>query len=367
MTFAANAFAVTATLWTLMLVLAPAASALRGRLNTLIPLIIFSVFAVIFAVKGSYGLLDRTIYTNELQYISGHTLGQALGLTFQPAREPLYVVFMWTVSNGGITTGWLYFCVGTVSVLIYLAALLRLVPWWQAPLIWLTTLAFSSFTSYASQVARQGMSMVMLFAAICLILTGVRSGWWILLLFAAALMHWSAIPIALTIALLTFVRVRLRVLVAVWGVVAILFLTGVQERLLGPVAEIIPGLSDYTNPTLNQEYTGGVNRRDFLIFSLVILVVGLIAVRRGTPTPWYPRLMAFYVTLNIYFLLFGFILYSDRLAAYSWTLAPLVLATPFAYPKSTIGRIGTVGFVASAIAYGFVRGPFQQMTGITSY
>jgi hypothetical protein len=211
------------------------------------------------------------------------------------------------------------------------------------------------------------MSMVMLFAAICLILTGVRSGWWILLLFAAALMHWSAIPIALTIALLTFVRVRLRVLVAVWGVVAILFLTGVQERLLGPVAEIIPGLSDYTNPTLNQEYTGGVNRRDFLIFSLVILVVGLIAVRRGTPTPWYPRLMAFYVTLNIYFLLFGFILYSDRLAAYSWTLAPLVLATPFAYPKSTIGRIGTVGFVASAIAYGFVRGPFQQMTGITSY
>jgi hypothetical protein len=367
MTFAGNALAVTAILWTLILVFAPPVSALRARLNAFIPLVIFSVFAVIFAVRGNYGHPDRTVYTNELQLISGHTLPAAFSLTFQTAREPLYIFFMWVVSNGGVTTEWLYLCVGTVSVLIYLAALLKLVPWWQAPLIWFTTLALGFFTSYESLVARQGLSMTMLFAAVCLILTGARSRWWILLLIAAALMHWSAIPIAVTIALVAFVRVRLRTIVAIWGVFALLFLTGVQERVLGPVAGIIPGLTDYTDPSLNTTYTGGANRRDFLIFSLVVLVFGLIAVRRGAPTQWYPRLMVFYTTLNIYFLLFGFILFSDRLAAYSWTLAPLVLAIPFAYPKSTIGRMGTVGFVIAVIAYGFVRGPFPQMAGITSF
>jgi hypothetical protein len=367
MTFAGTALAAMATLWTLMLVFAGPASALRARLNALIPLLIFSVLTVIFAIKGHDGFPDRVIYTNELQYIAGHTLGGAFQLTFQTAREPFYVLFMWVVSHGGQTTGWLYFCVGTVSVLMYLAALLKLVPGWQAPLIWLTTLALGFFTSYSSLVLRQGLSMLLLFAAICLILKGVRSRWWIPLLVAAALMHWSAIPIAITIVLVTFLRIRLRAVVVLWGVFAVLFLTGIQQRLLGPVAGFIPGLNEYVDPSLNPGYTGGVNRLDFFVYSLVILAVGLIVVWRGAPTPWYPRLMIFYATLNLYFLLFGFILYSDRLAAYSWTLAPLVLAVPFAYPKSTLGRVGTVAFLAAVIAFGFVIGPFQQMTGIKAY
>jgi hypothetical protein len=367
MTFFALAFAVVAALWTLMLILAPPESALRGRVNALIPLVILSIFAVVFAVKGNDGLPDRIVYTNELQYIAGHTLGGAFALTFTTSREPLYILFMWLVSNASHATAWLYFCVGTVCTLIYLGGLLRLVPLWQAPLVWFTTLSLGFFTSYASLVARQGLSMAMLFAAICLILKGTRSRWWVLLLMAAALMHWSAIPIALTIALLAVLRIRLRLVVAVWGIAAILFLTGIQEWLLGPLAGIIPGWNEYTDPNLNSAYTGGANRRDFLLFSLVILVIGLIAVGRGAPTPWYSRLMVFYLALNTIFLLFGFILYSDRIGAYSWTLAPLILATPFAYPKSRIGRIGTVAFLAAVIGYGFVRGPFLQMTGITSY
>lgn len=367
MTFAVLSLAALTTLWTLMLILAPAASAMRSRLNTLIPLLILSVFTVVYAVNGHAGLPDRITYTNELQYIAGHTLPDALRLTFPTSREPLYIFFMWMVSHGGVTTEWLYFWVGTVSVLIFLAGLLRLVPWWQAPLVWLTTVALGFFTSYASLVARQGLSMTLLFAAICLILTKARTRWWIPLLVAAALMHWSAIPISIGIALVAFMRPRLRLAVAVWGVLAIVFLTGLQEKLLGPIAGYIPGLNDYTDPSLNPQYTGGVNRHDFLIFSFVILLVGLIAVRRGGPTPWYPQLMVFYVTLNMYFLLFGFILYSDRLAAYSWTLAPLVLVTPFAYPKSTKGRAGTIAFVVVVVAYGFVRGPFQQLAGLTPY
>jgi len=100
---------------------------------------------------------------------------------------------------------------------------------------------------------------------------------------------------------------------------------------------------------------------------LAILIVGLVAVWRGAPTPWYARLVLFYCTLNTYFLLFGFIYFSDRLAAYSWTLAPLVLATPFAYPKAPVGRLLTVLFVIAVLAFGFTIGPFQQMTGIRSY
>jgi hypothetical protein len=362
-----NALAVTAVAWTLILIVAPPASALRARLNALIPLVIFSVYAVVFAVKGNFDLPDRLVYTDELRYIAGHTLGDTFSLTFRTAREPLYVAFMWIVSNGGQTTSWLYLCIGATCTAVFVYGILRLVPWWQAPLIWLTTLALGFFTSYASLVARQGLSMAMLFAAICLILTGARTRWWIVLLVVSALLHWSAIPIALTIALVALTQVRLRVAVAVWGVVAILFLTGLQERFLGPVAALVPGLTNYVDASRNQDYLGGVNRRDFFLFSLAILIVGLFVVRKGAPTPWYPRLVVFYCILNTYFLLFGFINFSDRLAAYSWTLAPLVLATPFAYPKNTSGRLGTVAFLSGVLAFGFVIGPFQQMTGVRPY
>lgn len=366
-TLFAIAFAVVATGWTLVLLFAPPTSALRARVNVVIPLLILSVFAVIFAMKGNEGLTDRTVYTNELQTIAGHSLGQTFGLTFQTAREPFYVLFMWVVSNGGQQTAWLYFCVGTACAVTYVAAILKLVPFWQAPLIWLTTLALGFFTSYASLVARQGLSMAMLFAAVCLILRGSRSWWWLILLTAAALTHWSAIPIAVTIALMTFLDIRLRVLVAVWGAAAILFLTHAQERLLGPVSGLVPGLTNYTDPSFADQYLGGVNRDDFLLFSLGILAVGLVAIWKGTPPDWYPRLIVFYCALNTYFLLFGFISFSDRVAAYSWTLAPLVLATPFANRRSRIGRLGTVAFVTVVIAFGFVIGPFSQMTGVKSY
>jgi len=318
-------------------------------------------------VKGNEGLPDRLVYTGELRYIAGHTLGEAMSLTFQTAREPFYVVFMWVVSNGGQSTAWLYFCIGVACTMAYVFGILKLVPWWQAPLIWLTTLALGFFTSYASLVARQGLSMAMMFAAVCLILAGVRTRWWILLLTASALIHWSAIPIAVTVALVTLARVRLRVAVAVWATVAVLFLAGVQERLLGPVAGLVPGLTGYVDVSLNRDYLGGVNRRDFFVFSLAILIVGLVAVWKGAPTPWYPRLVVLYCAVNTYFLLFGFINFSDRLAAYSWTLAPLVLATPFAYPRTTFGRIGTLIFLTGVLAIGFVIGPFPQMTGVKLY
>ena len=367
MTFFAIALAGTAVIWTLMLVLASPDSALRSRVNTAIPLVTFSVFAVIFAIKGNEGQPDRTVYTNELQYISGHTLGEAFALTFHTAREPFYVLFMWMVSNGGQTTHWLYFCVGSVCAIVYVLAILKLVPSWQAPLVWLTTLALGFFTSYAGLVARQGLSMAMLFAAVCLILSGTRSRWWVVLLFLAALLHWSAIPIAVTIALATFSRLHLRVAVTIWVAAAVLFLVGVQQTVLGPVANMVPGLNNYVDVSLNRDYTGGVNRRDFLLFSLGIMVIGLLTVWKFSPSPWYPRLMVFYCVLNTYFLLFGFILFSDRLAAYSWMLAPLILATPFAAPKSTIGRMETVGFVMVIIAFGFFVGPFAQMTGLKAY
>jgi hypothetical protein len=367
MTFFTIALSILAVLWTLTLVLASPVSVRAAQVNAFIPLSIFSVLAVIFAVKGNNQLTDRIVYTNELQYIAGHTLREAFGLSFHTAREPFYILFMWAVSNGGQTTAWLYFCVGTACVLTYVFSILKLLPLRQTPLIWLTTLALGFFTSYASLVARQGLSMAALFAAICLIFANVRSRWWILLLIVSALIHWSAIPIALAVALVALTRVHLRVYVGVWIGASTLFIAGAQEKLLEPVSGMIPGLNEYVNVSLNRDYLGGVNRRDFFLFSLVLLAFGLLALWKGAPPPWYSRLIAIYCALNTYFLLFGFILYSDRLAAYSWTLAPLILATPFAEPTTGMGRMRTIAFATAIVAFGFIVGPFGHMTGIKTY
>ena len=361
------AFGVLATAWTIGLVVAPSRSRLRSFVNAIFPICTFAVFAVIFAVHANTEVFDKWIYTAELQTVAGHSLSDAFSATLATAREPLYVLFIWVTSGGGQTTAWLYLWVGITCTVTYLIALLRLVEWWQAPFVFLATLALGVFTAYSSLAIRQGLSMACLFAAICLILARRRAVWWIFLLVAAALFHWSAIPVALSLAVLGRVSIGLRTALIAWSIAAVLFLTGIQSWLLAPVSQYIPGMAAYTDLSVSATYAGGTNRIDFFLVSGAILLVGLFALRFATVPDWYSRAVVIYVLLNIYFLLFGFILYSDRIAVYSWSLIPLIVAVPVASPKSSVGRVISAVFVLGVVAVGTMYGPFLAMTGFESY
>lgn len=364
---ASLAFGLVAVLWTIGLIAAPAGSPVRLRINTILPLATFGVFIIVFAVSANSGVMDRFVYTTELQAISEKGIVGAFETSLDVVREPLYVLFLWLVSTGGESTVWLYFWVGVACTAAYLFSIVKLFSWWQAPLILLTTLSVGIITGYASLVIRQGLSMAILFSAVCLVLAGRRVRWWCALLIGAALLHWSAIPAAVVIFVLARTTVRLRWALVAWVVASVLFLTGLQSQILQPIAKFIPQVASYTNGSLVYAYAGGVNRLDFFVYSFAVLSVGLLALRFGVTPSWYSKLVVIYVFLNIYFLLFGFISYSDRLAAYSWSLAPLIFATPFAAPSSVAARFVTAMFVGAVLVLGVFRGSFLSIVGLEPF
>lgn len=346
--------------WVVLLELVPADGPAAPRGAEAIPIGVLGGLAVLFSVGHNGEVLDRLIYTRELQLVADLGLVDGLAHAWRAGREPAFTVFLWAVGSVGTTTGALYACVAASSIAVYLAAAARLLGSRRLPLLWLSTLALGFFTAYSSIVARQGLSMVLVFAALCLTFSGSRRLWPLVLLATSCLLHWSALPIAVITALIGFVRVPLRAAVVVWVLGAGLFVMQVRLSFLNSVEAVAPRISAYSEAGLLAVYTGGVSRLDFLAFSAVFLIIGLLQSKYADVPPWYSQLLVAYCLFNMYLLLLGFIAYSDRLAAYSWYLAPLIIAAP----AGSVGPVGrrarTVSVVAALVAVGFALGPFRH-------
>lgn len=332
-----------------------------------VPSVAVAAATLSFSVLANQGVLDKTIYLREFRLISAATFPDAFVLQLASDHEPAYVALLWLVGRGGDDIAWLYAWIGAVCLGALVVAARLLLSWWQVPVLLVTTISLGFFTAYTSNTVRQGLSLALLVLGVCLVLRRASWWWWTTMLAASTLFHWSAAPAAGLVLAFAVLRPRLRTVLVAWCVAAALFVTGLQEHLLGPLAQFVPALDTYMSDELVATYTGGTNRIDFLAFSAVFLVVGVVAVRRASVPSWYPALVGAYALLNVYFLLFGFIAFSDRLAAYSWSLAPFVLAVPFLDPRSGTGHAVTVAFVAGVVAVGLATGPLAQMIGLAPY
>ncbi|RKR76129.1 EpsG family protein [Frondihabitans australicus] len=354
-----SAFASVLPLWS------RARSLLRSSVVALIPLTVLGWFTVVYALQANPGTPDKWIYVRELRAIGAGTLSQAFSARLTTSGEPAYVIFFWVLSRLGIESTGLFGVVGLVSVVAVVLGARLLLPTWRLPLVLFVSVSLGFMPSFASVVVRQGMAMSFMFIAICLILRGHRWAW-APFLAVATLFHHSVLPLTILLALLALIRLPLRVALVVWGLAAALFLTGLQTRVLGPIATAMPEIAEYTDPSVVAHYTGGVNRLDFLLLSAILLATGLFFRRLSTTPAWYTRLVTLFACLNVYFLLFGFIAYSDRLGAYSWLLAPLLLAAPLARSQSARSRVATVGVVAFVVVAGFRFGHYTDMLALAA-
>ena len=334
----------------------------------------FPLIAGLVAVVVGYSLvanttvLDRLFYTEDLSRASGRSLPELFDpASFAPnATEPLYLVLLWFMAHFGTSTAVFYVVIALASSVLYLWPMISLLGWWRATYVFLLALALGTFTSYTSIVARQSIAMALLSAAICWGLIGRRRTLALGLAVAAALTHWSAAPFAVLVLVLMRFRVPVRAALAVWGACALLFVTGAQARLLGPLIAYIPKQQDYTSSSLAAVYTGGVNRLDFLAFSAALLGLFLLA-RRFLDTPeWYTRVLVVFIAFNAVFLLGGFVYYSDRLAAYSWYLAPLLAAAPLVSRPSPRSRTMGVMIAVAAGGLAVLSGPFAMTSPLWS-
>lgn len=328
--------------------------------------LITSVLAIIMVISVGYAdnsastVADRPIYVQEFRNQDRASTPWVSGLFRQ---DRLFSLFLWGLARvAPATEVVLYVTVTTVVLLCYLAAARLLLPEWATLAALITLQAMGLVTSYAGVAIRQGLAMSCLVVAVALYARGSGGKRSVLaLLLGAGLLHWSAIAPAIGLLLLSWRTPSFRSLILIWSTLAGAFLAGLPERVYAGLETSLPSVDGYSSIAAFGDYPGGANRLDFLALSAAFIVIAIVGRRYIGPDDKLQRLVAAYVLLNAMFLLLGFIAFSDRLAAYSWFLGPLLVWYPLSR-KSTDSSVAwsMLGLVA-VIAVGALAGNLTQL------
>jgi hypothetical protein len=298
---------------------------------------------------------DAYSYVRFFQYSASHDLVTILQVS---PYDRFWTVLQWSVSR---FSGSRHVLLGLVWVLfVYgLARLLRsLFTPAQIALVAFSYATYPFFYSYASNALRQGVAISFVLLGVYYLFRLGRITWLSLASFGiAAMFHWSAVPYALIAIAVVTLRLRLRHIVLTWCVLALLFVTNVQRLVLSPVVQYIPRLDEYTSYGALALYAG-VNRLDFLLFSVFWVAFGVLMNRYYCSDPAYEQLVKYYVAWNCVFLLFGFVAFADRLAGYSWFLVPMMAWFPILKRQKPSVALTTL-LVMTSVVLGLYAGTFE--------
>lgn len=352
------------TVWVLMLVLSWRVPQLRHWSNALLPLISLILINTIVAALGNYDISDKAIYSTEFQILSFAPTGEVFYTYDSEGREPAFLLLGWFIGLFTHDPQVYFFVIALLgSIMLALALLWLLRSVWQVTIVYYITFCFGFFTGYSSYLLRQGLSLLFILLALVSICRQARLWQTLVWLAVASLFHWSAIPAALLLLGIRFLpKSSTNFLVGVWVVFSLLFLTGLNATLLAPFASGSEALETYTDPENADLYTGGTNRPDFWILGLCVLVMGYIVLRTIDGLPdWYRHLFHAFVILNTYYLALGFVYYSDRVAAYSWSIVPLIVTVPVICLKGWRQGLGSVGLMVAFLGWSQYIGAMDNL------
>jgi len=347
-------------LWMLLVALFRSHPAIDNRINNAALMVAFAAVATWQAATSQSTVYDRVIYMHDLAAVGEEpTPWDYPGF----GGRPLFSTFLWGLANWAPQTRTVLFgAVALVMSLCFLYAMRKVLSPGGALFAWVTLMASGFFLAYSTVTIRQGLAAAALTVAVALYVTSSRRAPFLVAIVAGGLLHWSAIPLGVGLALLRLGRVGWRPLLIAWSALAVAFILGVQSWLLGPVQGWIPKLDEYAAGDTFARYGSSGNRLTFLAVSAALALVALWG-KRTTSDPRYARLATAYLLFNCMFLLLGFVAYSDRLASYSWFLGPLLLWYPLDVRRRGWAWTGTVATAIGVIVAGFVAGPFLTQPG----
>ncbi|WP_226086137.1 EpsG family protein [Mesobacillus sp. S13] len=245
--------------------------------------------------------------------------------------EPGFVTYQWVLSQ--ISTSKYFFMTITVLIIlvIIIVALKKIISPEFVPLILFGYLSLFYFYNFLSNVLRQGFAITLLLLVIVYL---AKNHYKKALVFLgiSLLFHVSAI-IGVLLFVIKKLNISLKFLCIVFGISALLMITGINQKIMTNVAVLFGGgLEDavvkYSSESFISLY-GAVNRIDFLMFTAVWIIWGLLVYKRylknDTLFEW---ILKAYISFATIYALFGFIGFSDRLAGYAWFLIPIILFYP---------------------------------------
>lgn len=359
-----TAWFVLVTVWVLAFAALGQLRYVRHWSNAVFPLASLICINTYVAAQGNFDIIDKSRYALEFESLSFAPFGEVFDSFVTEGREPAFLLFNWTI---GLFThdARVFFMIAAAacSLMIAITLWVMLGTGWQTTVVFYLTFCFGFFTNYSSFLLRQGLSISFLLLAAALVFRRAKIRWVVLLLLIGLLFHWSAAVAAILILALRLFRLRLSILLGVWCLLTATYLTGSNETLAGPLGNVFSDIETYSDPEVIVEYTGGTNRLDFWVMSAVPVIFGYVAVKKLTFLPdWYSTLVKAYVLLNCYYIAMGFLYFGDRLAAYSWSLTPLVMAAPFLGYEGRGQMLLKPGLVIGFLIWAAYFGTFENFS-----
>jgi hypothetical protein len=324
---------VTFIFWVFLISLARPNTLLNNNYNAY--LIIYCFICLVawkVANLDIYYTNDMHVYYNEFLQYHDISLANALSIS---EKEKLFTIIQWLLSQISSSeyffkaTTWLMF------VMIFLAALRKLFEPWQMLILFVSYMSYFIFFNYVTNTTRQGLAItVLLVATLIFVKRSSQTKTFFISILCAPLIHTTALPLSIVLFLFKMKEIKLKYIMLLWGTAAILFLTHANRLIFERFSNRY--LNAYSDISLLKVYTGGTNRLDFFAFGLFFIIIGLLFRKHITDLnelKSYDRLLKIYITFNTYFLLLGFVFYSDRIASYSWFLIPILIWYPILKSK----------------------------------
>lgn len=345
---------ITIIIWIFLIIITKQNTVINNKYNAYFITVCLFIYVSILLIISENNTSDMEIYVREFTKYSNHSLIETLDIT---NKEYLFTLFQWLTSKISTNPQFFFVSIWLFFGSILLFSLNKIFNARQLLIIFFSYLNYFIFFPYITNTVRQGFAIAILMYAVCILISNKKSKLFYVSIFVAPFFHSSSIPLSVALLLLRNFNLNLNTLLVIWILSAITFVTDMNELLFGSFSKYIPEIEAYTSASVLERYTGGVNRLDFLVFSLFWIVLSLIAWKKLTKTSFeYATLIKIYLLFNIYFLLFGFIGFSDRIATYSWFLVPILIWYPVLKQTTQKYNLLILSILLVFIIYSFAGG-----------
>lgn len=285
------------------------------------------IYVAVLLITTENTSIDMPRYLTEYYTYNNYSLIESFT---QSTREPLFTLFQWLSAQFSSSPEFFYLAIWFVFGTTIITSLKKILQPDLVTIAFFCYLNFFLFFGYITNTVRQGFAIAFLLLAIVkFVISDKRSFSFYLLLIIPPLFHDTSLPLSIGLLLLSIFKLNTKHLMSLWTLFAVLFLTGLNGRIFSQLSAYFSDISAYSSTTTLQNYGGGTNRLDFFIFSTFFVML-FIFIKKYTlnQDPHYSKLTNVYILFNIFFLALGFVAYTDRIAAYSWFLIPMLLIYP---------------------------------------
>ena len=339
------------TVWVLLISLSRPNTIINNKYTSYFTIFLLFVYVSILLVTTDNISLDMKQYIDEFLLFDQFNIVQALGFS---SRESLFVIFQWLTAQISNDPRFFYFSIWLVFATLLIFSLRRMFKPWQLLVVFFVYLNFFLTFNYITNTVRQGLAIsIILVAVTTLIKNNNNKLLFYTSIIVAPFLHNTSIVLSLALLIIRFRKFNLRTLLILWSLFSLLYITNLNSSLLSPLSSFVGDIESYTSSSIIESYGSGVNRLDFLIFSVFWIIYSCFLYSK-TKNEQYKTLIRIYIAFNIYFLAFGFIAYSDRIAAYSWFLIPLLVLYPlFKLPNRRLTvSVVIIAFIIVSISLG---------------